>query len=332
MPLAAFGWTGQRQLDFATFRDDGLMPGRVVGEHRTHYQVAVGDAELAAETTGRLRNEAEFRSDLPGVGDFVALRPAMDDGRATIEAVLPRTSALIRKASGKETPQLLAANVDVVFIVTGLDGDLNLARIDRYLMLVRDSGATPVIIVNKAELATDLAGVAHQISQAAPGVAAHAISALSGDGIADLEPYFDGNRTIVLVGSSGVGKSTLINKFLGRDAQPTQEVRAHDSRGRHTTTHRELFLRPNGGLIIDTPGMRSLETWNEVEPVTVNFQDVEQLAATCKFRNCLHQSEPGCAVRAAVARGELTAERVASYIRPPAFGTRTAGPKIGSSR
>ena len=191
-----------------------------------------------------MRNAAQERSDLPGVGDFVALRLAAGDGQATIEAVLPRTSALVRKAAGESRPQLLAANIDVVFIMTTPDADLNLPRLERYLALVRDSGAAPVIVVNKADLAHDAVEITGQIAGIAPGVPIHVVSARGRDRIDDLERYFDGNRTIAFVGSSGVGKSTLTNLLLGRTAQATQEVRANDSRGRHTTTHRQLFTRP----------------------------------------------------------------------------------------
>jgi ribosome biogenesis GTPase len=240
---------------------------------------------------------------------------AMGDGPATIEAVLPRTSALVRKASGESRPQLLAANVDVVFIVTAPDGDFNLPRIERLLALVRDSAAAPVILLNKADVTDDIAGSVNQIAAIAPGIAVHAISARARAGISDIEQYFEGNRTVGLIGSSGVGKSTLTNELLGRAAQATQEVRAHDSRGRHTTTHRQLFLRPHGGAIIDTPGMRGLELWNTGRNVDSNFEDIEALALACKFRNCRHDSEPACAVRAAVALGELDAGRLASYIK-----------------
>lgn len=322
MKLALFGWNSQRQQKFAAYASAGLLPGRVVGEHRTHFRVATEVAELTAEITGRLRNIAEQRSDLPGVGDFVALQLSAGDGPASIEAVLPRSSALIRKAAGEQRPQLIAANIDVIFIVTGLDGDFNLQRLERYLALVRESGATPVIVANKIDLAADLAGVTKQIETLAPGVALHAISARTHASIADLEHYFDGNRTIALIGSSGAGKSTLTNQLLGRDAQATGEVRSHDSRGRHTTTHRALFLRDAGGAIIDTPGMRGLELWNAQHDAADNFEDIEALAADCKFSNCRHESEPGCAVRAAVKRGDLDQARFASYPRSPRSSRR----------
>ncbi|MFM9938399.1 MAG: ribosome small subunit-dependent GTPase A [Hyphomicrobiaceae bacterium] len=313
MTLATFGWTAERQHAFASHAAEGLIPGRVVGEHRTHYQVATDHGELSATAPGRVRHAAATHADLPGVGDFVALRPAPSDGPATIEAVLPRTSALIRKASGKETPQLLASNVDVVFIVTGLDGDYNLARIQRFLTLVRDSGARAVIIANKTDRASDLAAIIAEVTAAAPDVPVHAVSARAGQGIAELTAYFADNQTITLVGSSGVGKSTLINKLLGREAQATQEVRSHDSRGRHTTTHRQLFLRPGGGAIIDTPGMRGLESWEPTAVEDTSFEDIEALALQCKFSNCRHQTEPACAVRAAIAAGTVTADRVQQF-------------------
>ena len=314
MTFEALGWSGQRQRDFAARAADGLIPGRVVGEHRTHFRVATDAVELSAEMTGRLRNAAVQRSDLSGVGDFVALRLANGDGPATIEEVLPRTSALVRKASGEDRPQLLAANVDVVFIVTAPDGDLNLPRIVRLLALVADSAAAPVIVLNKVDLTDDVVGAMAQIATVSPGVPIHAVSAHA-HRLSGIERHFADNRTVGLIGSSGVGKSTLTNALLGRAAQATQEVRAHDSRGRHTTTHRQLFLRPGGGSIIDTPGMRGVDVWNRHNEADVNFADVEALALNCKFSNCRHEAEPKCAVRAAVARGDLDAERVAGYTR-----------------
>jgi ribosome biogenesis GTPase / thiamine phosphate phosphatase len=315
MTLDALGWTAERQAAFAPHTAEGLVPGRVVGEHRTHFRVATDIGEVTAQITGRSRNEAAERSDLPGVGDFVAVRHSIDDGPAMIEAVLPRTSAIVRKAAGEQRPQLLAANVDVVFIVTALDNDFNIQRLERYLALVRESGATPVIVANKADLPHDTAATTGLIAGVAPEVAVHILSARGAGHLAQLQPYFKGNKTIALVGSSGVGKSTMTNQLLGHEAQATQEVRAHDSRGRHTTTHRQLFVRAQGGAIIDTPGMRGLELWNPTEEAEPGFADIDALAAQCKFSNCQHKTEPACAVRAAVANGGLDAGRLASYVK-----------------
>jgi len=313
MTLDVLGWNGRWQKKFAALDAEGLVPGRVIGEHRSHFRVALEATELSAGTTGRMRKAAKERSDLPGVGDFVALRIAVGDGPATIEAVLPRFSALVRKAAGESRPQLLAANIDVVFIMTTPDGDLNLPRLERYLALVRDSGAAPVIVVNKADLTHDAIEITGRIGGIAPGVPIHAVSARGRDCIHALERFFDGNRTIAFVGSSGVGKSTLTNLLLGRAAQATQEVRAHDSRGRHTTPHRQLFARPEGGSIIDTPGMRALEVWNTPAEAGSSFEDIEALATQCRFRDCRHESEPACAVRAAVEQGDLDAGRATAY-------------------
>ncbi|WP_439541316.1 ribosome small subunit-dependent GTPase A [Hyphomicrobium sp.] len=310
MTLETLGWSELRQEKFQPYAADGLVPGRVMGEHRTHFQVATHLTELSAEATGRLRKSAAQRSDLPGVGDFVAIRLSPDDGPASIEAVLPRTSALVRKAASERRPQLLAANVDAVFIVTAPDGDFNLPRLERYLRLVEESGADPVIIVNKSDLTENAASFIDQIAAIAPGIAMHAISARGESGMDVLEAYFEGNRTIVLVGSSGVGKSTLTNRLMGQSLQATQEVRAHDSRGRHTTTHRQLFVRPHGGAIIDTPGIRGLELWNAAPEVETIPDHIAELALQCRFRNCRHQSEPGCAVRAAIENGTIQADAV----------------------
>lgn len=261
MNLEHFGWSPLRGDAFAEYAADGFVPGRVVSEHRSHFQVVTTAGEVSAELSGRLRNEATLRSDLPAVGDFVALRPALADGSARIEALLPRTSALIRKASGEDRPQVLAANIDFVFIVTAPDGDFNPARLERLLALVGDSGAAPVVILNKADLADDVGIFTGQIAALANGVPVHVISARSREGLDAFEHYFSKNQTVGLIGSSGVGKSTLTNMLLGHDAQATQPVRLHDSRGRHTTTHRQLFQRAGGGCIIDTPGMRSVESW-----------------------------------------------------------------------
>ncbi len=312
--LEALGWNDRRKQEFCPHIAVGLAPGRVVAEHRTHYQVATEFAELSATITGRFR-EAAKRTDLPTVGDFVAVRPSAGDGPGLIEAVLPRTSVFVRKAAGEARPQLVAANVDVIFIVMALDGDFNLKRLERYLALAAESGAAPVIVVNKADGAYDAMEIAGQIAEIAPGVPMHVVSARSSRGMGELEEHFKGNRTIVLVGSSGAGKSTMTNHLLGQELQATQEVRVHDSRGRHTTTHRQLFIRPRGGTIIDTPGMRGLELWEPSNRVEADFDDVYALAAKCRFRNCRHDTEPACAVRAALECGRLEIARFANFMK-----------------
>ena len=235
MSLEALGWNGQWRDKFEALGVTSLVPARVVGEHRSHYRVTTQTAEISAGTTGRMRNTSARRTDLPGVGDFLAVNLSGGDGAYTIEAVLPRTSALIRKASGTPEPQLLAANIDVVFIVTALGGDFNLARMKRYLALVQQSGATPVIVVNKSDLENDVVGSTGRIEGIDPDVPVHMISARVRESVRVLEDYFTGNLTVALIGSSGVGKSTLTNQLLGRDAQATQDVRSYDGRGRHTT-------------------------------------------------------------------------------------------------
>ncbi len=313
--LGALGWNDQRKQEFWPYTVEGLVPGRVVAEHRTHSQVATERAEISAQISGRFRSQAAQRTDLPGVGDFVAVRPSAGDGPGLIEAVLPRTSALVRKAAGEMRPQLVAANVDFIFIVMALDGDFNLQRLERYLALAAESGATPIIVINKADISHDALETTGQIANTAPFIPFHIVSARRASDMAQLQQYFDGNRTIALVGSSGVGKSTMTNQLLGQDMQATQAVRAHDSRGRHTTTHRQLFIRPNGGAIIDTPGMRALESWEPRTRVETAFDDIEALAAQCRFRNCRHDSEPACAVRAALAGGDLDAAHFANFIK-----------------
>ena len=228
---------------------------------------------------------------------------------------MPRTSALIRKASGKPDPQLLAANIDVVFIVTSMGGDFNLPRLKRYCALVQQSGAASVIVVNKSDLENNVVGSAGEIEGLGHDMPVHVISARARESILVLEQYFTDNRTVALIGSSGVGKSTLTNQLLGRDAQATQEVRDYDGRGRHTTTSRHLLVRPQGGAIIDTPGLRGLETWDATEVPEGAFDDIEALALQCRFRNCRHDTEPDCAVRSAVARGDLDAARLSNYIK-----------------
>ena len=315
MTLRALGWTEQRQTEFAPFELRGLVAGRIVSEHRSHLLVGTDKGETTAELAGRLWKEAQLRSDLPGVGDFVAMAPAVGDGPAIIEAVLSRTSSLIRQASGERRPQLIAANVDLLLIVTALDGDFSIERMKRYLAIAREGGVEPVFVINKADIADGVQIAVAQLSELAPDVPVHVVCARNRADVEKLATCFADCHTIALAGSSGVGKSTLVNQFLGRAEQATKPVRAHDNRGRHTTTARRLFPRPGGGAIIDTPGMRGLELWNSdaIREAEVDFSLISELAAKCKFRNCGHDHEPSCAVMEAVASGELDASLVERF-------------------
>ena len=311
MLLQQLGWNNQRQSDFEPHDLAGCVPGRVVRQERDAWfvQTEHGDP-LLARISGRLRNEAGSSLDLPGVGDWVALRH--DDGTAVIQEVLPRTSVFTRQMAGRKSDlQVVATNLDVVFLVTGLDADFNPRRIERYLALAHASGATPVILLNKLDLCTDLPAKLADVQAAAPGIDVHPVSAIEGDGVTAVREYLGLGRSAALLGSSGVGKSTLTNALLGETRQETQGVRSGDSKGRHTTTRRELFLVPDGGVLIDTPGMRELQLTGDAE-VGDTFREIESLARQCKFGDCQHEGEPGCAVQAAMDAGTLDPERLAS--------------------
>lgn len=317
MTLQDLGWDDFFARAFEPYAAEGLVPGRVLAQIGV-YRVTTGDPEspeLLADTAGRLRRESES-GDLPAVGDWVAVRlPGEEGGQGVIQAVLPRKSKFSRKAAGhRVAEQVVAANVDTVLLVTGLDGDFNPRRIERYLIAAWDSGARPVLVLNKADRAEDAEALRREVEAIALGVPVHLVSAKTGEGCDALAGYVAPGQTLGLLGSSGVGKSTLINRLLGREAQRTREVRESDDRGKHTTTHRELFFAPGGGLVLDTPGMREIQLWEgDGEGLAAAFADVEELAAACRFRDCQHAGEPGCAVEAALASGELAPERLESY-------------------
>jgi ribosome biogenesis GTPase / thiamine phosphate phosphatase len=317
MDLSLLGWNAHWRELFVPYLSQSLVPGRVVVEHRDAYRIETELGERPGALAGRLRHQASRRSDLPAVGDFVAVRlaePGAGDGPAVVEAVLPRLTALVRRVAGdRPDDQVVAANIDTVFVMTGLDHDFNLRRIERYLAAVWDSGASPVVLLNKADLCADVDPKVEQLRAVAIGVDIHAVSALTADGLAQLAAYWRPGVTVGFVGSSGVGKSTLLNRLLGRDVQTTAGVRTHDSRGRHTTTHRELFVLPQGGLVIDTPGMREFTLSDADDGLDVVFGDIAELAARCRFTDCAHRGEPGCAVREAADRGEIGADRLAAY-------------------
>ena len=311
--LAALGWSRSRAEEFSPHAAAGRVPARVAAQHRGGYVVYSESGERPAEVAGQLRHAALGPADLPAVGDWVALRDAPDAASATIHAVLPRRTVFSRKAAGQEAlEQVVAANVDVVFLVGAFGPDLNVRRLERYLAAGWDSGADPVIVLNKSDLADDLEGATAEVEAVAFGVPVQVVSAADGTGLDGLARHLEGNRTAALLGSSGVGKSSLVNRLLGSGRQDVADLRG-DGKGRHTTTHRELILLPGGGLVLDTPGMRELGLWDADGGVDRTFADVADLAARCRFADCAHEGEPGCAVLAAVEDGRLAAERLESY-------------------
>lgn len=310
--LARLGWTPAFEDQFAPYAADGLEPARVAVEHRGAYRLYTSRGEQPAELSGRLRHAATERADLPAVGDWVAV-----DGPETarVHAVLPRRTKFSRLAAndhGQTIEQVVAANVDVIFVTVGLDGDLNLRRLERYLTLGWESGAEPVVVLTKADLCEDVDAALLEVETVAIGVPVHAVSNVTGAGIDTLAAYFEGDRTVAALGSSGVGKSSLVNRLAGEEVMATGDLRA-DGRGRHTTTNRQLLLLPDGGLYLDTPGMRELRLWESEEGLDAAFDDVAAAAAECRFSDCAHETEPGCAVRTAIADGSLDADRLASW-------------------
>jgi ribosome biogenesis GTPase / thiamine phosphate phosphatase len=311
--LKDLGWDDEWQAAFAPLAADGLVPARVAIEFNYIYRVFAEAGELQAQHAGRLRHQADS---LSAVGDWVAVRPSPGEASATIEAILPRRSKFSRKVAGEITEeQIVAANIDSVFLVMGLDGDYNPRRLERYLMLAFESGARPVVILNKSDVADHLAEDMDEIRRLAVGIPVHAVSAKEARGLEIFEGYLGPGRTGALLGSSGAGKSTLVNALIGEERFKTRDVRAHDSRGRHTTRHRNLILLPDRrGLLIDTPGMRELQLWVQ-EGGRESFEDIAELAEGCHFTDCRHRDEPRCAVKQAVADGTLPADRLEGFLK-----------------
>jgi ribosome biogenesis GTPase / thiamine phosphate phosphatase len=308
--LAALGWTDELEAAFVPHAERGFEPARVIAEHRGGYLVRGARDERLAHARGRLR-DLELWGSMPAVGDWVGVVDA-PGGRYAIEAVLPRRSKVSRKTPWlKAEEHVLVANVDTVLLVTGLDDDFNVRRLERYLTAAWDSGADPVVVLTKLDVCDD-PEKPFAAEAVAIGMPVLAVSNVTGEGIEELRALLRPQRTVVLLGSSGVGKSTLVNRLAGRFLMPTGDLR-RDGRGRHTTRHRQLLVLPSGAILVDTPGLRELQVWEG--DVDGAFSDVAETAAQCRFNDCAHETEPGCAVQEALASGELDPDRYASYLK-----------------
>jgi ribosome biogenesis GTPase len=306
--LQDLGWDAFFADAFEPYGRDNLIPARVVARHHGPCELLTEEGRLGGMPAGRLAD-----AELPAVGDWVAARPLEGERRALVEAVLPRRTAFVRKEAWQRTvAQVVAANVDTVLLVTAFGADVNARRLERYLTAAWESGAQPVILVNKLDAADDPARDLAEVESVAFGVPVHALSATTGDGLDALDAYLSPGRTLALLGSSGVGKSTLVNRLCGEEVLATAAT-SEGGRGRHTTTHRELVPLPSRALLMDTPGMRELQLWADEETLDTTFSEIAELAEACRFRDCAHETEPGCAVRAALADGSLPQERFASY-------------------
>ena len=341
MTLSSIGWNDHFANACQPFSTGDFVPARVALEHKHAYQLLSVHGELTAECTGKLLHTVSTRGELPAVGDWVVarLRPGEtlacpeQRPRADIHAVLPRLTKFSRRAAGDtDTEQIVAANIDTVLLITALDQNFNLRRIERYLAVTRESGAEPVVVLNKADLHPDPGAARAEVESIAINAAVVSLSAIFGEGLKALDPWLVPGRTLAVLGSSGVGKSTLINRLLGVDHLATAAISDAVGKGRHTTTHRELIVTPGGALVIDTPGMRELQLWDvEASAIDSAFADIAAIAAHCRFRDCTHRAEPGCAIQASLDDGLLEFDRWQSYQklqREQSYAARRADPQL----
>ena len=316
MNLIEIGWNDFFAKHFEPFKAQELIPARIACVRRNGYLIYCEFGELNADLTGKLRYQARTAQDLPAVGDWVAMKSLGNEFQVMIFGLLPRKSSFSRKVAGNETQeQVVAANVDTVFIVNSLDQSFSPARIERYLTVANNSQAMPVIILNKADLCPNIEEVLAKMKLIALDIPVHIVSATENTGIAELRKYLSIGKTVALVGSSGVGKSTIINCLLGEERQRVESISNSTGKGKHVTTSRELILLPTGGMLIDNPGMRELQLWADETNLNQTFEDIKELASQCRFNDCQHKHEPGCAVRKAIQQGSLDMKRFKNYLK-----------------
>ena len=311
MSITLWGWNSYFEAFWSGGQWKNAVPARVVGQQRKFWRVAGNFGECWAEASGKLRLAADEGAEWPAVGDWVVVELHGGEMNAVIQEVLPRRSKFVRKLPGKKiAEQVIATNVDTALLVSALDGDFNPRRAERYLAQCWESGARPVIVLNKVDACEEAREKAAEMERVAIGTEVCVVSARTGQGFGELEEFLRPGNTLVLLGSSGVGKSTIANRLLGQAVQEVQPVRESDSRGRHTTTSRELFALPGGALLMDTPGLREMQLWDADQGVAQTFADIDALAAKCRFGDCRHEGEPGCAVLESVSAGSLDAARL----------------------
>lgn len=316
--LNDYGWNKTHEANWDEMNDNNkrCVPGRVTLEHKKMYRIITAEGEWLSVCSGAMQYEATERRDFPAVGDWVAVEKMPGEERGIIHSILPRTSLFSRKVAGMTiAEQIIAVNIDIVFLVMSMNNDFNARRLERYLVAAYDSGATPVVVLTKKDVCDNPTFYIEEAQNIALGAEIFAVSNVTGEGINELTSLLKNDKTAALLGSSGVGKSSLMNAICGSEIMAVQDIREDDAKGRHTTTHRELIKIPTGGILIDTPGMREFQLWDNTESLDSGFQDIHDLANTCKFNDCQHSNEPGCAIQDALSRGELAEDRYSSYLK-----------------
>ncbi len=314
MDLSDYGWDSGFRDEFHEYHEKGFLPARVIESNRLIYKLVSEKGVLSGKLSGRFCHNCNSKADYPTVGDWIAYKPTFQKGFVPLQGILCRRSKFSRKVAGDESDeQVVASNIDTIFIVSGLDRDYNIRRLERYVTLAAESQADYALILNKADLCDDIDKVLAEIHGLFPDIPVYSISALENSGLQQLEPHLIAGKTVVFLGSSGVGKTTIINRLLGEDRLKTGPVRTQDSRGRHVTTSKNIILLPSGGLVIDTPGLREIQLLASGEGLTSAFSEIEEYAQGCKYKACTHTTEPKCAVQKAVGDGTIAVKRLENY-------------------